>query len=63
MSAVDAAGRELLISTVQSRTDGVLVAARDSGPGIDPEHIERVCDAFYTTKSTGVGMGPAVGRG
>jgi C4-dicarboxylate-specific signal transduction histidine kinase len=40
MSAVDEGARELLISTEQSRTNGVLVAVRDSGPGIDPEHIE-----------------------
>ena len=52
----------MLISTEQSRTNGVLVAVRDSGPGIDPEHIERVFDAFYTTKSSGVGMGLSICR-
>ena len=62
MSAVDEGARELLISTEQSRTNGVLVAVRDSGPGIDPEHIERVFDAFYTTKSSGVGMGLSICR-
>ena len=62
MSAVDEGARELLISTEQSRTKGVLVAVRDSGPGIDPEHIERVFDAFYTTKPSGVGMGLSICR-
>src|SRR5208283_6167359 len=62
MSAVDEGARELLISTGQSRTNGVLVAVRDSGPGIDPERIERVFDAFYTTKPSGVGMGLAICR-
>jgi C4-dicarboxylate-specific signal transduction histidine kinase len=62
MSAVDKGARELLISTEQSRTGGVLVAVGDSGPGIDPEHIERVFDAFYTTKSSGVGMGLSICR-
>src|ERR1700674_3412596 len=62
MSAVDEGERELLISTEQSRTNGVLVAVRDSGPGIDPEHIERVFDAFYTTKSSGMGMGLSICR-
>jgi hypothetical protein len=38
------------------------VAVRDSGPGIDPEHLERVFDAFYTTKSSGVGMGLSICR-
>ena len=62
MSAVDKGTRELLISTEQSRTNGVLVAVRDSGPGIDPEQIERVFDAFYTTKFSGVGMGLSICR-
>ena len=62
MSSVEAGPRELLISTEQSQTDGVLVAVRDSGPGIDPEHLERVFEAFYTTKSSGVGMGLSICR-
>jgi signal transduction histidine kinase len=33
---------------------------RDSGPGIDAERIERVFDAFYTTKPSGVGMGLSI---
>src|SRR5262249_23753486 len=41
MGAVEAAARELSISTELDRT-GVLVAVRDSGPGIDSEHLERV---------------------
>jgi PAS domain S-box-containing protein len=62
MSAVDEGARELFITTEQSRTNGVLVAVRDSGPGIDPEHMERVFDAFYTTKPSGVGMGLSICR-
>jgi signal transduction histidine kinase len=38
------------------------VAVRDSGPGIDPSHIERVFDTFYTTKSSGMGMGLSICR-
>jgi signal transduction histidine kinase len=52
----------LSISTEQSGTNGVLVAVRDSGPGIDRELRERVFDAFYTTKSSGVGMGLSICR-
>ena len=62
MSSVDEGPRELLISTEQSQTDGVLVAVHDSGPGIDPEHLDRVFEAFYTTKSSGVGMGLSICR-
>jgi PAS domain S-box-containing protein len=61
MGSVEAEPRELLISTEQHHT-GVLVAVRDSGPGIDPTHLERVFDAFYTTKSRGVGMGLSICR-
>jgi PAS domain S-box-containing protein len=61
MGSVEAGPRELLISTAQDHT-GVLVAVRDSGPGIDATHLERVFEAFYTTKSSGVGMGLSICR-
>jgi signal transduction histidine kinase len=62
MSSVNEGPRELFISTEQSQAGGVLVSVCDTGPGIDPEHIERVFDAFYTTKSSGVGMGLSICR-
>jgi len=64
MSSVEAGARELLISTEQSQTggSGVLVAVRDSGPGIVPEQLERVFEPFYTTKSRGIGMGLSICR-
>jgi signal transduction histidine kinase len=62
MGSVEAGTRELLISTEQGRASGVLLAVRDSGPGIDPENLERVFDTFYTTKSGGVGMGLSICR-
>jgi signal transduction histidine kinase len=61
MASVEEKPRELLISTEQDHT-GVLVAVRDSGPGIDPVHLERIFEAFYTTKSSGVGMGLSICR-
>jgi len=61
MGSVEAGPRELLISTEQDHT-GVLVAVRDSGPGIEPEHLERVFKSFYTTKSSGTGMGLSICR-
>jgi C4-dicarboxylate-specific signal transduction histidine kinase len=62
MDAVKAEARELSISTEQTQTKGVVVAVCDSGPGIDPENLERVFEAFYTTKSNGMGMGLAICR-
>jgi hypothetical protein len=60
MGAVEEGARELLISTEQSQTNDILVAVRDSGPGIDPECLDRVFKAFYTTKSDGMGMGLSI---
>jgi PAS domain S-box-containing protein len=53
--------RELMISTARDHT-GAIVAVRDSGPGIDSMHLERVSQAFYTTKSSGTGMGLSICR-
>jgi PAS domain S-box-containing protein len=61
MGSVEAEPRDLLISTEQHHT-GVLVAVRDSGLGIDPAHLDRIFEAFYTTKSKGTGMGLSICR-
>ena len=62
MGSVGEGPRQLTISTEQTQAKGVLVAVRDSGPGIDPENIDRVFEAFYTTKTSGVGMGLSICR-
>ena len=48
--------RELLIKTEQDGPGGVLVAVQDSGPGLKPESMDRLFDAFYTTKPDDMGM-------
>ena len=40
----------------------VLITVRDSGPGLDPQRLNRLFDAFYTTKPQGLGMGLAISR-
>ena len=62
LSTVAEGPRELLISTSQAQSEGVLVAVRDSGPGLLPASLERVFDAFYTTKPGGLGMGLSICR-
>jgi PAS domain S-box-containing protein len=60
MSDASEGARELLISTGGDASNGVLVSLRDSGPGLDPANLERLFDAFYTTKSSGLGMGLSI---
>jgi C4-dicarboxylate-specific signal transduction histidine kinase len=62
MGGVAAGPRELFITTTRAEPDGVLVAVKDSGPGVAPASLERLFDAFYTTKSEGLGMGLSICR-
>jgi signal transduction histidine kinase len=55
MSPHAAGARDLVIRTVKTKPGSVLVAVCDSGPGLDPE-LERIVDAFFTTKADGLGM-------
>jgi signal transduction histidine kinase len=54
--------RELLVTSQSHETNSVLVAVRDSGPGLDSGSLDRVFDAFHTTKPSGMGMGLAICR-
>lgn len=54
--------RELAVSTDTDDKNNVVIAVRDSGEGLDPANLERVFDAFYTTKPEGMGMGLAISR-
>jgi signal transduction histidine kinase len=62
MSDVSKGSRHLLISTAEDSSNRVLVAVRDSGPGLNPESLERLFDPFYTTKPGGMGMGLSICR-
>jgi PAS domain S-box-containing protein len=64
ISSEEYGARELSIRIEQQRAGdgGVLVQVRDSGLGIDRGNVDRVFEPFYTTKSTGVGMGLSICR-
>ena len=62
MSEVAEGSRVLQISTSTSDPTGVLVAVSNSGPGLSPANPDRIFEAFYTTKSSGLGMGLSICR-
>jgi C4-dicarboxylate-specific signal transduction histidine kinase len=62
MSPHAAGARDLLIRTAKTKSGGALVAVRDSGPGVDPANLERIFDAFFSTKADGLGMGLSICR-
>ncbi|WP_442868273.1 trifunctional serine/threonine-protein kinase/ATP-binding protein/sensor histidine kinase [Bradyrhizobium sp. CCBAU 53415] len=62
LSSICEGARELVITTAKSEPDGVLVEVRDSGPGLSSQDLERVFDAFNTTKPGGLGMGLSICR-
>jgi C4-dicarboxylate-specific signal transduction histidine kinase len=62
MSGVGEGARELRIGTWPEASGGVLVTVQDSGPGLDPGSVDRLFDAFYTTKPGGMGMGLSISR-
>jgi PAS domain S-box-containing protein len=61
MSGMSEGPRELLIST-RTESEGVLLAVRDSGPGLATESVDRLFESFYTTKPAGLGMGLSICR-
>jgi PAS domain S-box-containing protein len=54
--------RQLLIRSEQTHDHQVIVAVQDSGIGIDPKDMGHLFDAFFTTKSHGLGMGLRICR-
>jgi C4-dicarboxylate-specific signal transduction histidine kinase len=62
MNAITQWPRELLISSKATEDDHVLVSVRDCGTGFTPKLIDRVFDAFFTTKNEGIGLGLSISR-
>src|SRR5262249_35294903 len=62
MSGVEDGPSELGVSTDRGSATDVVITVRDTGPGLDPQSVARLFDAFYTTKAAGLGMGLAISR-
>ena len=61
MTGISDGSRQLLIGT-KNGSDEVLVTVQDSGLGLNPDSLENLFDAFYTTKPGGMGMGLSICR-
>jgi PAS domain S-box-containing protein len=62
MSSVDDRPRQLLITTERDAEDRVRLTVQDSGVGFGPQDAKKLFNAFYTTKSGGMGIGLSVSR-
>jgi signal transduction histidine kinase len=62
MSTVANRARTLRVKTELRELNNLLITVEDSGIGLDPKNIDRIFDAFFTTKSYGMGMGLAICR-
>ena len=62
MTQANATRRTLLIRTAPTGADKLTCTIEDSGPGIAPEHLDRLFDSYFTTKTAGMGMGLAISR-
>ena len=62
MNTVDDRPRDLLIKTEREQDDRVRLSVKDAGVGFDPRTMDKLFDAFYSTKNDGMGVGLSVSR-
>jgi PAS domain S-box-containing protein len=62
MNAVDDRPRDLLISTAGEEDESVRLSVKDVGVGFEPHTMNKLFEAFYSTKNAGMGVGLAVSR-
>jgi PAS domain S-box-containing protein len=62
MSSITTRERVFMVKSEEFESDHVLITLQDSGTGIDPAHMDRIFDAFFTTKDRGMGMGLSICR-
>ena len=62
MSSVNDRPRQLVIRTERDEGDRVRLTVQDAGVGLDPQGADKLFEAFYSTKSGGMGIGLSVSR-
>ena len=62
MSRVEEDRRQLTIATMNDKSGHIAVHVRDTGIGIEPQHLDRIFDPFFTTKADGMGIGLSISR-
>jgi signal transduction histidine kinase len=62
MAQMGTTRRTLVVRTTLSDPHTICCTLEDSGPGIKPEHLDRLFDGFFTTKDAGMGLGLAISR-
>jgi signal transduction histidine kinase len=62
MVGIDDRPRDLLIRTLREGDEGVRLSVQDTGIGVLPQDLQKLFEAFYTTKSGGMGIGLSVSR-
>ena len=62
MAGVKPPRRQIVIKAARQQRQQVRICIGDSGPGCPPESVDRLFEPFYTTKSTGLGIGLAISQ-
>jgi signal transduction histidine kinase len=62
MDAMKNSDRVLRLRTESRDGDGIVITVTDTGPGIDPDKLDNIFDAFFSTKQQGMGLGLAICR-
>jgi signal transduction histidine kinase len=62
MNTVHDRPREVLIRTQRDQGDRALLSVKDAGIGFDPQSMDKLFQAFHTTKNDGMGIGLSVSR-
>lgn len=62
MSTIDDRPRELLVRTERDDGSRIRLSVKDSGVGLTPQAADKIFEAFYTTKTDGMGIGLSISR-